>query len=53
MNKIITEKPLEEVRKWKREFSEKLAKMSHDEIIEKFGKTGDKPKKYSAVSGKK
>ncbi len=39
MAKGIVEKPLEEVRNWKKDFAKKLAKMSHHEIIKNFGKT--------------
>lgn len=46
MNKEKVEKPLEEVRKWKRAVSKKIAKMTVQDEIKYFGKVEKASKKH-------
>lgn len=50
MNKRYTEKPLEEVREWKRAISKKISKMTPTEELKHFNKSKDKTKKSMYVS---
>ena len=46
MNKGNVEKPLEEVRKWKRAVSKKIARMTAQDEIKYFGKVDKESKKH-------